>query len=181
MEVVPKVLGFDEDDFPLASSSNLKPDHALLEFSLINNHPSSSQVFVIKSTCVKHLIAVSPACGFIKSSDQIKVFSPQRFIKKKFCGYNDLFNVFDYLLTLLNCLACQSDWLMTIVMQILKKIWFAKIFQSIGNAWELNYGFVQKNLWSLVIFGISTNFNRIWQDRQGTDFFSYQGSKNDVI
>ena len=79
MEVVPKELGFHEEDFPLASSSNLKPDHALLEFSLINNHPSSSQVFVIKSTCVKHLIAVSPACGFIKSSDQIKVFSLKDF------------------------------------------------------------------------------------------------------
>ena len=142
MEVVPKELGFHEEDFPLASSSNLKPDHALLEFSLINNHPSSSQVFVIKSTCVKHLIAVSPACGFIKSSDQIKVFSPSKIFKRipvVVVFFMDLITS-----TLLNCLACQGDWLMTIAMQILKKIWFAKIFQSIGNAWELNYGFVKK-------------------------------------
>ena len=109
MEAVPKELGFHEEDFPLASSSNLKPDHALLEFSLINNHPSSSQVFVIKSTCVKHLIAVSPACGFIKSSDQIKVFSPQRFLKR-ISVVVAIFYIFDKLRCWTACHAKEYDW-----------------------------------------------------------------------
>ena len=64
MEVYPKELQFED-------AANYEPDHAALEFSLINNHPMS-QVFMIKSTCVKHL-AVSPTCGFIKALDQIKV------------------------------------------------------------------------------------------------------------
>ena len=68
MEVYPKELQFEEG---LADAAANEPDHAALEFSLINNHPMS-QVFMIKSTCVKHL-AVSPTCGFIKALDQIKV------------------------------------------------------------------------------------------------------------